>query len=251
MTVELYGVGATADGTTSLSVDYPASIAAGEMLLLFIGSKFNTSSHSPPGDWNPLDADAAGVGNEFGSDSGTVVASVYWKIADGTETGSITVGVTSGNVAQAFICRYNRTAGSGWDLAATTARWTTDNTNPISVTFDDNPGMTAGDVVAIFAALNANLPSNISVTTLAATGATVFSPLQRRFTATGTGGDMLVSLYDYEITAGPSSAAPTWQATKNSNAGGEGPILLVRLREASGGGGFQAAWARGANTVLQ
>jgi MSHA biogenesis protein MshQ len=250
MTVELYGIGATADGTTSLSVAYPASIAAGEMLLLFIGSKFNTSSHSPPGDWNLLDTDVAGAGADSGSDTGTAVASVYWKIAAGTETGNITVSVTSGNVAQAFICRYNRTAGSGWDLASTTARWTTDNTNPISVTFDDDPGITVDDVVAVFTALNANLSTNIASTTLAATGVTVFSPLLRRFTSTSTGGDMLVCLWDYEITLGSSSAAPTWQATKSTNPQGEGPVLLVRLREASGGGGFQAAWARNSNTMI-
>jgi hypothetical protein len=204
----------------------------------------------PPGDWTPLDADAAGIGPESGSDSGTVVASVYYKIADGSETGSITVGVTSGNVAQAFIGQYERTGGSGWDIAATTARWTTDSTNPLSVTFDDDPDLADDDCAIVFAALNTNGPTNIQTTTLAATGATIAAGDQRRFTATGTGGDMLVSLYDYQVTAGASSAAPTWQATKAATAQGEGPVILVRLREASGGG-FQAAWARNSNTVLQ
>jgi hypothetical protein len=242
---------ATADGTTSLSVDYPATVLAGDLLLLFIGSKWDTSSHSPPGDWTLLDSDSAGIGNEFGSDSGTVVGSVYYKIADGTETGNITVSIPSGSVAQALIVRCFRTGGSAWDYAATWARWITDNTNPISVTFDADPGIADGDVVLVFAALNANLPSNITATTLAATGATIALRAQERFTSTSTGSDMLVSLYSYDVTAGTASAAATWQATKNTNAGGEGPVILVRLREASGGGGFQAAWARGANTVLQ
>jgi hypothetical protein len=241
---------ATADGTTSLSVAYPSSPQAGDLLLLFIGSKWLSSSHSPPGDWTLLSLEFAGSGSDTGSDTGTVEASVYWKIADGTETGNITVSIPSGSVAQALIVRCFRTAGSAWDYAATTARWTTDNTNPISDTFDDDPGITDDDVLLVFAALNANLSTNVASTTLAATSATIALRTQERFTATSTGSDMLVSLYSYDVTAGTATAAPTWQATKSTNAAGEGPVILVRLREASGGGGFQAAWARQRSGII-
>jgi hypothetical protein len=235
ITVTIGGVAATADGTTLLSVAYPATIVTGAILLLFIGSKWLASSHSPPGDWNLLSLEFAGSGADSGSDTGTVEASVYYKIADGSETGNITVSVPSGNVAQAFIAQYARSLPGGIDVAATTARWTTNDTNPISVTFDDDPDLADGDCAIVFAALNANGPTNIQTTTLAATGATIAAGNQRRFTATGTGGDMLVSLYDYQVTAGASSAAPTWQATKAVTAQGEGPVILVRLREAAGG----------------
>jgi hypothetical protein len=241
---------ATADGTTSLSVAYPSGISAGDLLLLCVVNKWVAFPTSPGSPWTSVHSDSAGAGANSGSDSGTCVATMWQTVATGSESGSVSVTITSGNSAQGFIVRVTRSAGSGWDLAATTARWTTDNTNPISVTFDDDVGITAGDYLGLLVGLNANAPTNLSSETLTATSATIGARSQRRFTATGTGGDCIICYSDGTVTSGTATAAPAVTITKNTSALGEGPLILIRAREATSGG-FVPAWARNANQMIQ
>jgi hypothetical protein len=249
MSIALASIGATSDGTTSLSTDYPASISAGNLLLHFVASKFNDSSHSTPGSFTLLDTETAGVGAEFGSDSGTIVASLFSLIASGSESGSVSTTVTNGNSSQGFIARLTRSGGSGFLLASTTARWVTDNTQTIAVTFDDAIDFAPGDYVAAFVGLNTNSPTGLGSLSFTASGITFGTAAQQRWTSTGTGGDSSVAMVDAIVSSGTGSVVPSFSALKATSAQGEGPVILVRLREASGGG-FQAAWARNSNTMI-
>jgi hypothetical protein len=227
---------ATADGTTLLSVDYPSGISAGDLLLLCIVSKWTATATAPGSPWTIEQTRIAGAGSDAGSDSGNCRAVVYQTVATGSESGSVSITITSGNVAQGFIVRLTRSAGSGWDLASTAADWTTDNTNPISATFVGDPGITAGDYLGLLVGLNSNGPTNLSGETLTATSATIGARTQRRFTATGTGGDCIICYSDGTVTSGTATAAPDVSINKSASTLGEGPLLLIRARELVAGG---------------
>lgn len=234
MTVAFGSIGATSDGTTSIATAYPASIAADDLLLYFVGSKFKTSSHSVPSGFALLDNDTAGTGSEFGSDTSSVVASVFRKFATGSESGTEACTITTGNVAQGIIARVTRSGGVGFVIDATTARWVTDNTNPLNVTFDDAISFAVDDYVMVFVGTNTDATTGVTGVSLTASGATISAATQRARTATLTGGDMHVYLCDFTVTAGSSSVAPTFQMTKSGSTQGEGPVILVRIREDAG-----------------
>jgi hypothetical protein len=226
-------IGATSDGTTSLATAYPSSIAADDLLLYFAASKYGGTSHSVPSGFALLDGEEAGIGSNI-ADSGSVVASVHQKTATGSESGTEALTVTSGNVAQGMIARITRSGGVGFQVAATRARWTTDSTNPLSVTFDEAVGFEPGDYVLVFVGLNTNATTGVTSPSLTASGATFSAFTQRAFTSTGTGGDMAVFLTECSVSSGSSSAVPSFQMTKSGSTQGEGPVLLVRVRENSG-----------------
>jgi hypothetical protein len=235
MSIVFSAIGATSDGTTSLATAYPA-VTAGDLLLHFVASKYGDSSHSAPANFDLLDSDTAGVGSNI-TDSGSVVASVHQKTATGSESGTEACTITSGNVAQGMIACLSH-SGSGFDTAvATTARWITDSTNPLSVTFDDAIGFQTGDIALVFVGLNTNGPSGVTSPTLTASGATLSAGTQRAFTSTGTGSDMLVYLVQFTVSSGSSSSAPVFEMTKSASTQGEGPVILVRIREATPAGG--------------
>jgi hypothetical protein len=233
MSVAFGTIGATSNGTSSLATDYPASIAANDLLLHFAASKYGDSSHSVPSGFALLDGEVAGIGSNI-ADSGSVVASVHQKTASGSESGTEALTVTSGNVAQGMIARITRSGGVGFQVAATRARWATDSTNPLAVTFDEAVGFEPGDYVLVFVGLNANLTTGVTSPALTASGATFSAFTQRAFTTTATGGDMAVFLTECSVSSGSSSAVPSFQMTKSGSTQGEGPVLLVRVRENAG-----------------
>lgn len=236
MAVSFGTIGATSDGTTSIATAYPASIAANDLLLYFAASKFAGTTHSDPSGFTLLVNETAGVGSNI-ADSGSVVASMWRKIATGSESGTESVTVTSGNVAQGIIARLTRSGGVGFIIDATKGRWSTDNTNPVSVTFDDPITLETDDYIMVFFARNTDLGSAgtaFTAASLTASGATFSSFTQRATTATTTGLDMRVDLIDFTVTAGSSSVAAAFSGTKSGTTQGEGPVLMVRVREDAG-----------------
>jgi hypothetical protein len=236
MTVAFGTIGAISDGTTSISTAYPASISAADLLLYFAASKYASSSHSTPSGFTFLDNDTGGIGSDI-ADSGSVVASVWRKDATGSESGNESVTVTSGNVAQGAIVRVTRSGGIGFIIDATTARWNTDNTNPVDVTFDDTVDFQAGDYVLVCAPRNTDLGSAgtaYSAASLTVAGVTFSSHTERAWTGTVTGGDMRLVIVDFTVSSGSGTAAPQFQATKAGTSQGEGPVILIRIREDAG-----------------
>lgn len=232
MAVAFGSIGATSDGTTSLATDYPASISADDLLLYFAASKFAGSSHSVPTGFALLDSETGGVGGEV-SDSGLVVASAFRKTATGSESGTESCTITSGNVAQGLIARLTRSGGVGWVVDSSRANWSTDNTNPLNVTFADAIPLAVDDYILVFTGLNTNNVTSMTTVSLTASGATISAVTQRALTVTSTGADMMVYLAEFVVTAGSSSSAANFQGGK-AGTQGEGPVLIVRVREDAG-----------------
>lgn len=248
MAVAFGSQGTVASGTTSLSVAYPASISAGDLLVLCICNKFPANGPSTPAGWTlPTDGQRSGGSGVDGNDSGNVFATVFYKEADGTESGSLSVTITSGDCAVGRMLRYTKGAGA-WQISAVNGTDTTPGVGSWNVTAGADPGIAAGDFVVTCSAVNANsAATNFSSHAMTVTGATVGTDTAR-LTGTGDtpsggtslGNDCTLAIADHEITAGSSSAAPAFSMAYagGTAASPAGATVFLRLREDAGGGGF-------------
>ncbi len=89
--------GAVAVGTSgNLSVNFPGTISAGDFLLLTFYQRDDATVATP--------TDFTLIGTATGSGSQRTYA--WFKVADGTETGSVTIATTGGNVQMGIMHRY-------------------------------------------------------------------------------------------------------------------------------------------------
>lgn len=72
---------------TSATISYPASLAAGNLLIMHVGSADGTITSATPSGWTQL------TGSPF-SGGGLTQGRIYYKISTGSETGTITVTAT-------------------------------------------------------------------------------------------------------------------------------------------------------------
>jgi len=226
--------GNAASGTTSLSVPYPGSIAAGDLLILIVGNKYPTNGPATPANWTFV-ANGQGAGGlgSAGTDSGQVYNTIFVKEALGTESGNLSVTVTSANTSMARMFRYTKTAGTIWDYAATNG---SDNSagTAWSVTGAANPGITSGDLLIIGSSLNGNRVSNWTES-ISAAGATFGAVTERNDSTSNTGDDMGLIVSEHPVTAGTASAAPVFTmagASGSANATSPtGASAILRIRE--------------------
>lgn len=237
MAIAFGSKGAGANGTTSLSVPYPASISAGDMLLLVVINKTETAAPSTPTGFtapsNNQFISASGQG--LANDSGDVVGTVFYREADGTETGNVSVTITGGNCAVGAIYRYTKDASKEWEVATHQGADSTAGTS-FSATAGGDPGLDTGDMLVACAGLNTDAQSgtgNWGSLALSATGATFGSITAEGYDETLNGGDAAAVVFDAAVSAGPSSGAPTFSSTLSSvgGNGGVGGVVFVRLRE--------------------
>jgi hypothetical protein len=160
--------------TAALSVPYPPSVTSGQLLLLQIGTR-SASAVTTPSGWTLLHFDQHPISNPR--------QHIFWKVAAGTETGSLPVPVaatTSVNAGRMYSFSGVRTApfteasvafnGTGGDL--TSPSLTTLGPNRIAVCFvalDNIPAMnpfvgeTGGDWVEAVPEFAADAVQNFSL----------------------------------------------------------------------------------------
>jgi len=231
MAIAFGTAGAGANGTSSVILPYPTSISAGDLLVATIVNKYPANAPATPTDWTLLAAARKQGGNGTnGPDRGQVFMSVFYKIATGSESGSLTFTITSGNSSRGRMFRYTR-GGTGWDIAATGGA---ENTVSLTwdVTMDADPGITSGDVLLACTAVNGDavLYSSPSLT---AAGATIGSGTEREEAGTGGGQDCKLYVVQFSCTAGTATAAAQYTHTNGSSAANTpaGATVLFRMRE--------------------
>ena len=227
-TVTYGALGTAANGTTSCTPSYPTGITAGQYLLCHVTSG-NSGNGTPtmPGDWTQL-ATVASTDGTYGLDTGPRRATVFGKVADGTESGTVTVSLTSGDTMRASISRWTKSAGDSWVVDAVTGH-DSDGGTSVSVTFG-SVNWHNGDAVAI---VNAQRVDSVtqSAQSITATGITMGTRTNRASTAVTTGNDHrhVVDTVAAVSAADPSEdAAPTWSYT--ASAACSAAVVLVRLR---------------------
>jgi hypothetical protein len=230
MAINYTAAGAVVANATSAAVAYPSGIQSGDLLLLTAVSKYTAYTSAPPTGFTLLREQIGGSGGS-GADVGDVRLAVWYRIATGSETGSVSVtkAVQGGSVILARMFLFRRTAGAGWDFQHTSGVDSTGNTS-WSVAGAANIHLDAGDRVVMVTGANSDAPS-FSAHALSATGATFGTITERQDSGTTTGDDVLLVMAEGSVSTGPSTAAPTYTATASTGTP-EGASILIRLREA-------------------
>lgn len=216
-----HGTGATAAPT------YPASIAAGDLLLLVVAwANDATVAPTAPAGWAaPRDNTYTGGAGAFGVDAGPRGVSVFYRIADGTESGSVTVtnpGTTPTISAQ--IIRLSKTGTGGWRIKVVGGGDTTADT-AYSVTAASDPGAVAGDLAIVVSAWHPDTATSASPA-LTWTGTGTATLTARAGSANAAGNDLRATVQSRDIT-GTSTAAPVYTTTLNAAGAGASAIVLV------------------------
>lgn len=232
MTIAFGTAGTVASGTTGALVPYPSSIAAGDLLLLTAVAKYSVFTSAPPTGFTLLRERVAGSGGT-GVDAGNVRTAVWYRIADGTEPGavSVTKATETGTVILARMFRYARTAGYGWSILSTDGQSNTGAASWNAIT-SNNVYIADGDVVVAVSGANTDAPE-FSAQSLTAAGATLSLTSELQDSGTTNGHDVRLVVTEHACTAGESTAAPTYTGTASTGTP-DGGTIVVRLRESLG-----------------
>jgi hypothetical protein len=225
--------GAANAGTTSVALAQPASPLSGNIFVAHVSNRPFGSTPSPPTGYTQRTTGTSGsVAN--GADTGSVRATAFTHIVNGSESGSVTFGsVTSGNPTFGRIQQFSN-ATSLWDIAATTLTDTTETGTAVSAT-GSSIDIAAGDMLSVCVVIKSDSPTHTSQA-IAVPGCTI-GAITWLTTTTITNNDARIYIGRCTITAGSSSGAPTYTATSSVSGASSTAISLVRLREAPEGAG--------------
>lgn len=223
-------------GAGSVVPAYPSSIAAGDLLILIVGMKpsaANSGSVTTPSGWTALTpiTGAGGYSTTLGADTGNTNLFGFWKIADGTESGTLSVSLSTSDVSWATIHRLSNTTGK-WSVASATGSDT--SAGNVSIGFGSDPGVQVGDyiVAAMCIPTDVTTPSQFSSEALSQTGITFGTVTEVTEPDSGTGNDIGGFIVRAAVSAGKSSAAPTLTATAGGTTTNvRGPGIFIRARE--------------------
>lgn len=219
----------TFEGTTSVTATYPGAITSGNLLLLAIASKYPNNVPDTPSGWTALPQASGGAGSA-GVDTGSVYSTVFYKVADGTETGNFSVTIPSGNSAIASILQFARSTSQDWRITTTTASSNSGGTS-WSATGASDLSLVAGDILIAASAINTDTV-RFSGHSLSATGCTFEQIYERADFGTTLGDDCATLVTFARVATGPSSAAPVFTSTGDSGTP-SGATLFIRLHEAT------------------
>lgn len=227
-TVTFQSIGTGANGSTTVAPSYPASIAAGDYLVCVVTSgATNSETPTTPSGWTLL-ATGASTDGTYGIDTGPRRVTAFGRIADGSETGTLTVSITNGGTCRGTISRFTKAGSGSWDVQAQGADDSTSGTG-VSMTFG-SMNWNTGDAVLVATGQRVDSATQASQS-LTATGVTFGTRTNRAATAVTTGNDHRHTVDTFAAITSTSDvdAAPTWAYTASAAASAGG--VIVRLRE--------------------
>lgn len=221
--------------TTSMSIGYPQGIEKGDLIVMGITNKHTPNGPTTPSGWTAAsNYQQSGTAGTDTTDAGSVYSTVFYKIADGNESGNITISVPSGNATTGRMIAYKKEKGKVWSIAMANGSDTTANT-AWSVTAGSDPGIAAGDMVLAVSAINTDGYSYNSQS-MTTTGVT-FDSAEKEISEIGTssGNDTEIVLSNHYAISGTSSAAPVYTMTSSSSSASApaGATVFVRIRQVS------------------
>jgi hypothetical protein len=224
--------GSLVSSATTAAVGYPGSIQSGDLLLLCAVAKYSAFTSAPPSGFTLLTERVAGSGGT-GADIGNTRTTVWYRIADGTETGSVNVtkATETGTVISAMMLLCRRTAGYQWDVVGESGSSSSGTTSWSAVGSNDI-GIRSGDLVFAVSGINTD-GGTWSAHAMSATGATFSVATERNDVGTTTGHDVKLVISQHPCTAGESTTFPTYTATCSTGTP-DGGTVFVRLSEAIG-----------------
>jgi hypothetical protein len=228
-----HAIGSGSGGGTAPIADYPAGIQAGDLLILMIENKYPPNAPVNPTGWK-FEAQISGGSGVAGPGTGQVTTTVYTKVADGTETGSLALSIPSGNssVARIMSVRSDRGGRIFYDIAVGTAAQNTGNTVNWSSTTSQNMELTVDDFMVAVNGININTYTYTPYT-FTQTGTTFGARNQRTSTATSGGGTSRLQVATCSVTAGGANLPVTYGMTSSGSAvdNPAGSTVILRIRE--------------------
>lgn len=209
---------------TSASVSYPASLAAGNLLVLHVGSLDGNITSSTPSGWTELS------GSPF-SGGGVQQARIYWKISTGSETGSFTV-TANGTKGHARIDQYAPAASETLAIQSSQVATDTNSNTSMSVASGTFSAAANDRVVAVMYATGDFTAGAYTGFNMTATGFTL-GTLGTRGSGRASTTVYQWDVIDRDITAGTSGTV-TGTATGNA-ASVTGLVVYIVLRSQAAG----------------
>lgn len=209
---------------------YPASIAAGDLLILAVGLKTGVATVTTPEGWLAL-GDLVGTTGTAGADTGPTRIYLFAKVANGVEdlTGSLSLAGTW-NSPWAQIYRFSNATGF-WDLEFASGEDATGDAT-WSATMSTSTDIASGDFVLAASVDPTDVTHTYSAATVTATGATFGSSTIVAQPRSTNGLDIGGFIFTQEVTAGSSSSAAVVSASISGTVtNAYGPTALVRVRE--------------------
>ncbi len=238
MAIALGNVAAiSSSATRTITPAYP-TVSAGDYIVLVIGQKYANRTVPTPSGFTALGTTTGGAGTDGTVDEGNVSIWAYGKIADGTESGTLSI-TDSGGTASCFAGRmasFTKAGGETWDVVGNALA--SDNTAGTSLvwTYDTDPGLAANDWALTFWCSNSDAYSHTHALTCSGlSGITSTSRINSSVTA---GANLRLGMVTHEIGSGTSSGVATYTNTASGSATNApaGASVLVRLRVTSSGG---------------
>jgi hypothetical protein len=220
-------------GGTTTTADYPTGIAGGDLLVLCIVNKYPANPPATPSGW-ALQGQASGGSGVSGPSAGQVLTTVFTKVADGTETGSLTISVPGANclMARMINCRSDLGGSVNYNVSVATASQNVGNTVNWSSVSGGNFDVTANDLVLVFNGVN-HATVTFTGYTLAETGIVFGARSQRVSVGTSAGDDVRIQVVSCNITSGTANSPVTYTMTASLSAADTpaGSTVFVRIRD--------------------
>lgn len=228
MTISLRAAGTATGATaavTAVNPAVPAGATTGDLSVLTVWVKPYNAMITTPTGWTKVGEHTNGT-TVAGTDTGSTKVAVY--VLEDAAPGAIgNIGQTSANSMGAVVNTYARDEGA-WNYAAFTQGFDATNAANHSATGDAGIGVAAGDWVLQSTAVNGDLGTPSAMAVGGMFGATLGAYVNRQSAAVTTGTDSRGIVGDIPVTAGSSTAAPTFTYTNAS--AGSGTTIWLRLR---------------------
>lgn len=205
---------------SSASVPYPASITAGNLLIMHVGSADGTVTSATPSGWTQLTGSPFSGGSIF-------QARIYYKIATGSESGSISITGT-GTKGHARIDQYAPAAGETITILSSQGVADTNSDTQLSIV-SGTFSAAANDIIAAFGFsagdFSAGLYTSFNITT---TGFTVPGATNARGNGRAGTTTYQWALQDKTISAGTSGTATNIMQGNCASVTGVTVYLVIR-----------------------
>lgn len=236
MAISFVASGTTAGGNASpVTPDWPTGFAAGDYIICVAAIKYGSYSIITPSGFTLLGSQSGGLGTDGVSEEGTLKLYAFGHLADGTESGTISVAAAGGlvNVMWARTAAFRNSTGI-WSVASGAAAVDAAAGTGVSFTYDTDPGFLAGDWALTCWSVNSSAYT-VSSHALTASGLSSITSQSRINTAQLSGARLRSGLATHDIGAGTSGGVATYTHTASgSNAvAPTGASVLIRLRELS------------------
>lgn len=208
------GIGTNGTGSTSVAPGYP-TVAAGNKILLLVATRSGGTIVAPGGVWAVELAPTT---------LGSMTVAVYSTIATGSESGTQTVNITTGDSSVGKMIAYSASAGNAVQVALVTTGGDAASDTSFAASGSSLTSVTNDVLLAVIGVSDDPALTSRSLTQSGATLGT--QTVQANF-GTTLGLDSRMELVDRPVTTG-GTGAPSFSATATTSITGEVAFLVLR-----------------------